>query len=99
MSVQPAFDFDGKTYDPKLDRVRLNAQLKRVVAATHLGLWMTLSAIAHLTKDPEASVSSRLRDLRKPRFGASMVDRKRITDGTWMYRVRLSEATRKALDE
>jgi hypothetical protein len=101
MSIQPAFDFDGQTYDPKLDRVRLNAQLKRVINVMRDGDWLMLSTISVRSGDPEASCSSRLRDLRKARFGASTVERKRSSyiGGTWLYRLILSEATRKAIDE
>lgn len=36
-----------------------------------------------------ASISARLRDLRKPKFGGYVVERRRRTVGTWEYRVSL----------
>jgi hypothetical protein len=101
MSVQPAFDFDGSTYDLAKDRVRLNAQVKRVVKVMKDGGWWALWEISQRSGDPEASCSSRLRDLRKPRFGSSTVERQRDVNlpAQWRYRLILSEATRRALDE
>jgi len=74
--TQTTFDFSGRTYDPEFDRDRLNAQLKRVYDLMHDGAWRTLSEIAAATGDPQASVSARLRDLRKDRFGGFMVERR-----------------------
>lgn len=59
-------EFGGDTYNPARDRDRLRAQLNRVYALMQDGKWRTLHQIAMITKDPEASVSARLRDLRKP---------------------------------
>jgi hypothetical protein len=39
--------------------------------------WISLQSLATSTGDPEASVSARLRDFRKPRFGGHTVDRRR----------------------
>ena len=38
------------------------------------------------TGDPEASVSARLRDLRKKRFGSHIITRRYVSDGLWQYR-------------
>jgi hypothetical protein len=51
------------------------------------GGWHSLADIAEYTKDPEASVSARLRDLRKPRFGSYIVQRKNFGGGVWKYRL------------
>lgn len=81
-------DRDGKTFDPALDRARLNAQHKRVYRVMADEGWHTLAAVAAATGDPEASVSARLRDFRKARFGGHLVHRKRIRDtGLWVYRL------------
>lgn len=53
---------------------RLKKQLERVYAALTGERWMTLEAIATVAKAPEASVSARLRDLRKERFGGFRID-------------------------
>ena len=85
-------DRDGDTFDAPVDRTPLNAQMIRVYAVMRstdlLGepAWRSLRDIARLTGDPEASVSARLRDFRKPRFGGHTVDRRR--DGRlFLYRL------------
>jgi hypothetical protein len=78
--------FDGVTYDPKFDRDRLEKQLGRVYTAmAECPGWMTLQEISVKTGDPEASVSARIRDLRKDRFGGYNVERRRRTVGEWEY--------------
>lgn len=52
-------------------------QLVRVRELMRDGKWRTLSEIADVTGDPEASVSARLRDLRRPKYGLWTVTRKR----------------------
>jgi hypothetical protein len=68
--------FDGADYSPKHDQVRLAKQTLRVFSAMKDGKWRTLGEIAALTGDPEASISARLRDLRKERFGGHTVNRR-----------------------
>lgn len=86
MSLQTEIDFKGETFDPKRDGKRLGAQLEKVRRATADGFWMTLAAISVLAGAPEASVSARLRDLRRAGY---TVDRRRVPDflGLWEYRV------------
>jgi len=84
---QCAFDFDGATYEPSLDKPRLNKQLQAVFDVVKSGRWMSLSEISARTSFPEASVSARLRDLRKERFGAYTVERRRVDGGLFEYRV------------
>lgn len=67
--------FDGSDYDPKQDDVRLTGQARRVHDVMIDGGWRTLAEIATLTGDPPASVSAQLRHLRKPRFGAFLVNK------------------------
>jgi hypothetical protein len=78
---------DGQTYDHARDGLRLAAQHQRVLAWMSDGQWHTLAELAKLTGDPEASVSARLRDLRKPRFGAYQVAREYVQRGLWKYRL------------
>lgn len=83
-------DHDGRTYDPKLDRARLNAQTLRVFNIMIDRRWRTLAEIGRATCDPEASVSARLRDLRKEKFGAFRVNRRRrgpYTCGLFEYQL------------
>jgi len=70
-------DFDGATFEPVHDEARLGAQSLRVFAAVRDGQWRTLAEIAHITGDPEASISARLRDFRKRKFGAHEIERRR----------------------
>lgn len=86
LPAQQPFSFDGSTYEPALDRRRLTGQLLRVWEVVRNGQWYTLAGLEILTGDPQASISSRLRDLRKPRFGGYVVERRRVL-GTHEYRV------------
>ena len=84
--VPPAVfhDRDGETFDAKRDGKRLNAQAAAVYAYMRHGEWRTLADIAANTGHPEASVSARLRDLRKVGY---TVERRYIANGLWHYRV------------
>jgi hypothetical protein len=82
--------FDGVTIVPEFDRIRLGKQLRRVLQCLLIGDWLTLAEIRHRTRDPEASISARIRDLRKPKFGGHTIDRRRRgepSDGLWEYRL------------
>ena len=78
---------DGATYVHERDARRLAGQHCRVLAFMQDGKWHTLSEIALHTRDPEASVSARLRDLRKPRFGSHMIEREYVERGLFRYRL------------
>jgi hypothetical protein len=79
--------FGGDTFDEDRDGERLRAQLTRVYKLMHDGVGRTLGAIAFETGDPEASVSARLRDFRKRKFGGHVVERKYLREGLWEYRL------------
>jgi hypothetical protein len=85
--------FDGVTYEPELDRDRLAAQLALVRAVMSDGQWHTLAGIADLIGAPEASISARLRDLRKPRFGAWTIERRRVPLGHGLHEYRVAPET------
>jgi hypothetical protein len=93
--------FGGETYDPTRDYVRLTGQLKRTWDVMKDGRWRTLAQIARETSalrpkggwDSEASISARLRDFRKPKFGAYDVDAKNVGGGLWQYRLLISVLT------
>lgn len=79
--------FDGSTFDAALDADRLTSQLARVRQYMQSVGWVTLHEIAQATGYPEGSISARLRDLRKARFGSHEVLRRRRSPGTFEYRV------------
>lgn len=81
--------FDGTTYDHAKDGQRLASQLERVRYAMQDGQWHTLRELADRCGGSEASISARLRDLRKARFGAMDVQRERVAGGLWRYRLAL----------
>jgi hypothetical protein len=87
-AIQPR---DGATYDHARDGRRLAAQHHRVLALMRDGAWRSLSQIAAATKDPEASVSARLRDLRKPEFGSYLIERRYVRRGLHEYRLRVGQ--------
>lgn len=79
---------DGATYRPAMDEARLNAQARKVWRVMARGEWMPLRAIADAAQAPEASVSARLRDFRKPEFGGHTVERRmRAGSNTYEYRL------------
>lgn len=62
-------------------------QLFRVKLALYKHGWKTLATLSEKTKAPEASVSARLRDLRKVRYGNWEVLKRRLDDGRYEYRL------------
>jgi len=78
--------FGGSTFDPALDEDRLRRQLALVTAIMFDGQWRTLAQLSREADGaPEASVSARLRDLRKPKFGGHTVERQRIPNGNGLH--------------
>lgn len=76
-----------------------------MLSAAERGTWLTLRELARLTKYGEASISAQLRHLRKPRYGAFVVE-KRPRDGetsvclahsspVWEYRIRSQKFRRR----
>ncbi len=94
--IKPSFkksEFDGVTYEPAFDSSRLRGEMARVydvMAGQYYAFWLTLREISQITGDPEASISARLRDLRKAKFGSHTVNRRRRGDpkaGIWEYQL------------
>lgn len=85
--MQLAIDFDGATFDAKRDGSRLFAQLQDVRAAMSDHDWHTLPELHAALGHPEASISARIRDLRKERWGSHMIERKHVGAGLWAYRM------------
>lgn len=91
MNLQHELRFDGITYDHARDSARLGEQMLAVLSVMSDGKWRTLAAIASETNAPEASVSARLRDLRKERFGAHTVNREYLRRGLYQYQLLVRE--------
>lgn len=90
--AQTALDFDGSTFDAKLDAERLSKLLGAVLRCMLDQQWRTLGEIHAAINyiGSEASISARLRDLRKPKFGSYTVERRRRgkpSDGLFEYKV------------
>jgi hypothetical protein len=68
--------FDGITYQHHFDFTRLTGQCERVYNLMTDQQWRTLREIESVTKDPQSSISARLRDLRKAKFGSHAVHRR-----------------------
>jgi len=71
----------GPAYEERIDNKRIMTQME-IIREFMLGIsfnqtYLTLKEIADATKIPEASVSAQLRHLRKTRFGAYRVDKRR----------------------
>lgn len=81
--------FDGATFKPSRDEVRLTGQLLAVYELMRDGRWRTLPRIRASMDRPysEAGISARLRDLRKDKFGGHNVERRNVEGGLWEYRI------------
>lgn len=80
-------NFDGSTFEPKRDAVRLNKQLSDVFELMRDGQWRTLQQISDATGAPLQSASARLRDLCKDKFGAHTKEREFVSKGIYIYRI------------
>lgn len=80
-------EFGGATYNEARDGDRLKAQIGRVRTVMKQSGWITLESLAKQTGDPQASVSARLRDLRKTQFGGYTIERRYKDRGIWEYRL------------
>ena len=82
--------FDGSTFNPYWDGERLGSQMERVSAFMMDGQWHDLHSVVNACGGTTASVSARIRDLRKAKFGRYTVESMRTGDpksGVWQYRV------------
>ena len=79
--------FDGPDVNRE-DVRRLTGQLSGVWFVMSDGRWRTVDKIVAGTGFPANSVQAQLRNLRKPKFGAYLVERRRIMQsGLYEYRV------------
>jgi hypothetical protein len=81
--------FDGGTFDEAKDGNRLRKQLLAVWVVMYDKQWRTLKQLSKEVDAPEASVSARLRDFRKPKFGGHTVERLRVPNGNGLHLYRL----------
>lgn len=86
LAVSP-MRFDGATYDHARDSGRLGDQMASVFAKMKDGHWWTLHNLAVAVDAPQSSVSARIRDLRKERFGGHGIERSYTGRGIWVYRL------------
>jgi len=56
-----------------------------MLSAAQCDAWLTLRELARLTQYGEASISAQLRHLRKPRYGAFVID-KQVREESEVYR-------------
>ncbi len=84
--------FNGSDYDSKKDQARLSKQHERIRDLMVDGHWRTLDEIAQITLDPAASVSAQLRHLRKERFGAYNVEKRRREGHSGLFEYRVTVA-------
>lgn len=84
------------TNSPPVRRKPFGKQLGYVANAMTNGLECSVADISLATGYSEASVSARLRDLRKAEYGANTVEKVGIA-GTYYYTLTLSEAGRELL--
>ena len=87
--------FDGRTFDPEQDGQRLTSQLERVKG-------ILLDGKVHQKADlmmaagvfDSASLTARIRDLRKEKFGGYDVVSKRVAGGIWCYQMIIEKQRR-----
>jgi hypothetical protein len=95
--------FDGETYEPIHDQKRLTGQTLAVWRAMNDGQWHTLDGLCRITGyRSQASLSARLRDLRKDRFGGHDVEIRRRgdpTDGINEYRIAKPQEQQESFSE
>jgi hypothetical protein len=88
--MQPALfntapGFGGPDLTPA-DEVRLTGHLLKVLELMSDGRERTLAQVAAAVHCSEAAAGSRLRDLRKQKFGAFTVPKRRVGN-LWFYKV------------
>lgn len=79
----------GPAYDEKTDGKRVRTQMECIRDYMTQAGWRTLQEIAKATRYPESSISAQLRHLKKPQFGAYLLEKRRRgpRSGTWEYRL------------
>lgn len=66
---------------------RIAKQREAIWKLIRHGHWLTLGELENLTGYPQASISARLRDFRKPEFGGHTIERQYAGGGVYTYRL------------
>lgn len=82
--------FDGETYNHRRDHKRLSSQLDDVRDYMAGRGFVTLQQVSKATGHSVQSVSARIRDLRKEKFGGRTVTRKSFGRGLFAYKLEAS---------
>lgn len=92
---------DGDTFDSGEDESRLNIQMNRTWGVLSDYQWHTPAELEQRVGDSWASVSARVRDLRKPRFGGHRIESRRVPGGKglWEYRLAAPDGLSPTLQE
>jgi hypothetical protein len=75
------------TWDEQRDGARIAKQRDDIWNAIRDGNWYTLSQLEQTTGHPQSSISARLRDFRKARYGSHRIERGYVDRGLWQYRL------------
>ena len=80
--------FDGDDYVDSRDRQRLKGQMQRVYNCLNDYRWWTVDDICRVTGDRNgASISAQIRNLRKPKFGAYIIEKEHKGNGLYAFRM------------
>jgi hypothetical protein len=82
--------FDGQSARP-IDTPRLAGQMLAVYRLMENGEYWTLSDLAGKVGGLETSISSRIRDMRKARWGSRKIETRYIGNGVRQYRLVLDQ--------
>lgn len=87
--MEPAPGFGGKTFDQELDGKRLGRQMQSVYDhMTRAPGWWTLRELEDALHHPQASISARLRDLRK--MGLDLQRRRRGNEAKGIHEYKIA---------
>ena len=80
--------FDGDDYVDSRDRKRLKGQMRRVYDCLSDYRWWTVDDVCRVTGDRNgASISAQNRNLRKPKFGAYIIQKQHRGHGLYAFRM------------
>ena len=81
-------NFDGETYDEELDGERMTTQLELVREIMSDQGWHRILEVANRVDCSESGAAARIRDLRKEKFGAWNIVRRRVAHGNGLHEYR-----------